>query len=763
MPLSDYYTYYVNDAAYTPVTTEATHDQVAQGNVRIATPEDFALQEQKGIVPATPEHGATITDLIGAGAGKVKDAVAPIVSTVTSAVSSGYDQAMGNLAYKYATGDVNDLVAAGVLPGSSSDYVNAHKDEVIAAYEHGYDANGDGTVDARGADAVWAYLEANDQTMIPSLEKVAGGLDYLRGRVATEYADAVSKYATGAPMGAEDWFDLVTGTAIFGSVDAVGSIIESIPGNIDLSGAAGAVLPGAPIFNTLVNGSDEERKGLAVEWTTFGNWARDNPDIVQQALDNGYQADDGTVWEPGPRAVWEVYVGTLPWWRRGALDIAMDPLSYTPVALKAGGSLASIGENLVREGATPATRVVGRGAQVVGEALKVPYNVFDRPVDEIFSAASRATKGRVGTALGLDPSLTTKVTTEITNPLSETLRDVARRQGENLPDVPPAAAAPNPTQPELPPAPTEPRPDVGPNAGAPAVRGAPCRRCARTGSRGARRPGRPRATETVPGRQLQPGDSVLIDGSPHRVNDHYDLITTDGTNYGPGRAGADYDRIITAPVPAGEQINRTLEQGRLGQAPETSAAPPTSPEGRLQQPIEPPDPEVFGDMADAAQRRAAERSAPVPERVGGIRDQVEGQLAVHPEKQADIEKALTFYDRRIAPYIDGARRNMETGDKSAIRNQIAFTRLLRRAADRMEAMTGLPVRPIRDRAPFDANVETVLHDLWDSPDAVAARGRLHRGGTTPSLTHRSRASPTPCSRQPMATRSPRPVCETRSS
>ncbi len=115
----------------------------------------------------------------------------------------------------------------------------------------------------------------------------------------------------------------------------------------------------------------------------YADWARENPELFLQALEEGYTTPEGYVWEPGLRAPWEVFQAPRSGLERALADVAMSPGS---VVLDAGATLlGGAGLGLKTLGKEAAERATGRTvagmapkvAQGVGTTLEVGSRVID--------------------------------------------------------------------------------------------------------------------------------------------------------------------------------------------------------------------------------------------------------------------------------------------------------------------------------------------------------------------------------------------------
>lgn len=154
---------------------------------------------------------------------------------------------------------------------------------------------------------------------------------------------------------------------------------------------SGPAMPGGGDNGSLFGFALDPRE--AAQWAA--QWAAQNPDLVNSAAANGYDADgDGAPDFTGGRAVWELYAGTRAWYERAGADILLDPLTYV-------GGVATIGRRIAGEAPEAATAVRAAVGTADNAAAPVVTTVDDA------AAAARA----VPTTLPVAPVVPVAATT----------------------------------------------------------------------------------------------------------------------------------------------------------------------------------------------------------------------------------------------------------------------------------------------------------------------------------------------------------------
>lgn len=193
----------------------------------------------------------------------------------------------------------------------------------------------------------------------------------------------------------------------------------------------------------------------------FQEWATANPTQFQYALDHGYTAEDGTYFEPGNRAAWEMFVSTKDPGERIVYDMVTDPTFWLPFfsgaargtssALRTGITTAEEAIPLWR---TLAANYLDNAAKyadvpdvivdkIVGPMVKLPFKVIGK-------SANAVTGGRLGEWAGNMISQSVRDRTiKRAGELADTIFGIEQRAPiEDVPPItPPPSAAPGPGNP----------------------------------------------------------------------------------------------------------------------------------------------------------------------------------------------------------------------------------------------------------------------------------------------------------------------------
>lgn len=219
---------------------------------------------------------------------------------------------------------------------------------------------------------------------------------------------------------------------------------------------------GAGAYET-VSGNDVDR--LGPDWmndvdnagtggTFLEKWAKENPEAVIDAYENGYDADgDGNPDFTGGRAVWELFSADQNRVERMVNDVILDPLNYATGA----GNVLRRGAQELLTNPTVARRVSAETLDVIGKVLQAPDTAVNAAVRGL-GTVDRAIVDNVAPIRWLEQKLTSptiqtavKRATEPVEQMTDDVLRVLQRAGYDVeprnPDVPGDAVTPPPTGP----------------------------------------------------------------------------------------------------------------------------------------------------------------------------------------------------------------------------------------------------------------------------------------------------------------------------